>query len=423
MRIMWHSVKPTIPSGYGAQSAIWVRALREAGHDLIYSSSAGGPQESTESFEGMTILPQTGYVGSYGNDIIRWHVQHWKPDVVWSFMDAWPLDPAAWGKIPWAAWVPVDSDPIMPKNMAPLRAARWLVAMSHFGEGRMNNAGFTPLYVPLAYDAGQYFDEGMAHARDRLSAIWKRPLAAAFIVEVISANRGRRKNFPAILQAWQMFSAQHSDALLYLHTDASGHFQNGENLFELAKLIGCDMSRIVFPDQYRFVCGMFGQDYLRLVHSAADVHLNLCYGEGFGLPILEAAACGCPAIVPDFGTAPQLAFNGWIVPGRRVISVPGAWQLEVEIEEAANALCRAHADRNNQSRRSECIAAARQYEIGNVMRDHMQPTLDRIAEEARHGANKAEEGGATERPGIASGIQGTTQPLHQDAASMPESPA
>jgi len=43
------------------------------------------------------------------------------------------------------------------------------------------------------------------------------------------------------------------------------------------------------------------------------VLLSASAGEGFGLPVLEAQACGTPVIVSDFSAQPELVGDGWIV--------------------------------------------------------------------------------------------------------------
>src|SRR5205823_2035716 len=46
-----------------------------------------------------------------------------------------------------------------------------------------------------------------------------------------------------------------------------------------------------------------------LLYSAADVLLYPSLYEGFGLPILEAMACGCPVITSNISSMPEVAGN------------------------------------------------------------------------------------------------------------------
>ena len=45
---------------------------------------------------------------------------------------------------------------------------------------------------------------------------------------------------------------------------------------------------------------------LRLLYSAADLLVAPSLYEGFGLPVLEAMACGCPVLVGDRGALPEI---------------------------------------------------------------------------------------------------------------------
>ena len=48
-------------------------------------------------------------------------------------------------------------------------------------------------------------------------------------------------------------------------------------------------------------------------YGVLDVLSNASYGEGFGLPIVEAQACGTPVVVADNSTGPELCGAGWAV--------------------------------------------------------------------------------------------------------------
>lgn len=51
------------------------------------------------------------------------------------------------------------------------------------------------------------------------------------------------------------------------------------------------------------------QDDLPSLYSLADVFVFPSLHEGFGLPVLESMACGCPVIVSDRGSLPEIAGN------------------------------------------------------------------------------------------------------------------
>ena len=50
-------------------------------------------------------------------------------------------------------------------------------------------------------------------------------------------------------------------------------------------------------------------------YNGLDV-LSLCsYGEGFGLPLIEAQACGIPVVTTDASAMSELCGAGWLVSG------------------------------------------------------------------------------------------------------------
>jgi len=53
--------------------------------------------------------------------------------------------------------------------------------------------------------------------------------------------------------------------------------------------------------------GAVGHDDLRWLYSACRLYLNPSRYEGFGLPLLEALACGAPALIADNSSLPEVA--------------------------------------------------------------------------------------------------------------------
>jgi len=47
------------------------------------------------------------------------------------------------------------------------------------------------------------------------------------------------------------------------------------------------------------------------IYTRTDVLLSASAGEGFGLPVLEAQACGTRVIVSNFSAQPELVGDGW----------------------------------------------------------------------------------------------------------------
>jgi glycosyltransferase involved in cell wall biosynthesis len=53
-----------------------------------------------------------------------------------------------------------------------------------------------------------------------------------------------------------------------------------------------------------------------------DVMLATSYGEGFGIPTIEALACGTPVIVSEFAASTELLGDVWLVDGQQLCDAP-----------------------------------------------------------------------------------------------------
>ena len=62
-----------------------------------------------------------------------------------------------------------------------------------------------------------------------------------------------------------------------------------------------------------FMTGLLSDEELRCFYSSADLYLYPSLYEGFGLPILEAQACGCPVITSNRSSCPEIAGSGAVI--------------------------------------------------------------------------------------------------------------
>lgn len=59
--------------------------------------------------------------------------------------------------------------------------------------------------------------------------------------------------------------------------------------------------------------GRVGDDELRSLYSHAEVFVLPSLYEGFGMPILEAMACGCPVVTSNVSSMPEIAGNAAVL--------------------------------------------------------------------------------------------------------------
>jgi glycosyltransferase involved in cell wall biosynthesis len=309
LRILWHSNAPWNNSGYGKETALFVPRIASLGHEITISApySFGG---NILEWQGFQVLPCAR--DSAGNDTIVANYEHFKSDLCITLADVFGLlkSATALRQLNIAHWFPVDCDPLGEHDLTVLREGRGIpVAMSRFGQRVLHDEGTDPLFVPHAVDTGIYYPGDPEPFRKTVPQIGP----DTFVIGLCAMNRDiNRKGLSEQLQAFARFHHRHPDSHLALHTAKNGN--PGVNLQGLANRLGIG-SAISYPDQYFYDLGLISEENLAAWYNGLDV-LSLCsFGEGFGLPLIEAQACGIPVITTDASATNELCGAGWLVYG------------------------------------------------------------------------------------------------------------
>lgn len=391
MKIMWHSVAPWLGTGYGQQTALVCSRLQAAGHDVAISAIAG-LEGTIGEWNGITVYPSDTtrfnklalpkYVRRHSADGTGDDVQVITLQDVWTWLDASPQTGnthANYRGLKLASWCPVEYDPMPPNTIQALQAfgAR-PIAMSRFGEDQMRQRGFDCMYVPHAVDTNLLRPQPEAGVEVRKALDVPQD---AFVVGMVANNQGvapSRKAFPEMFHAFGVFHDKHPDAILYLHADALG-LNQGLNLVALAKTYGIDEHvRWVNQDKYWF--GEIETRHMGYMYSALDVLACPSYGEGFGIPIIEAQSCGVPVIVTDWTAMTELVGPGWLVDGEPHYAPGSASQWKKPaISELVDRLEKAYEMRDDPELRLASRKFALQYDVDKVFDEYWLPVLDRLS--------------------------------------------
>ena len=377
MKILLHSNGPSVPTGYGVQTALLATRLRDAGHEVAISVYYGH-QSGLGSWEGMPLLPCNGE--AYGNDLAPEHALRWfggDPLGGWiiPIMDVFGMVSPLFAQHNIAAWTPVDHVPA-PRAVLDFfsRTNAEPIAMSRFGQDQLAQAGLAPMYAPLMVDTDIY--QPVADAKKILGA------EDRFVVMMNGMNKGayhHRKGFPEAFAAFAHFAQDHDDALLYVHAEMHGQHAQGISLVELAMARGIKEHQIKFADQYAYRCGFLDAPHLASLYSAADVLLAPSRGEGFCIPLIEAQACGTPVIVTDFSAQPELVGAGWKFPGSPEWEAAlSADYLKADIPAIMHALEESYEQRDSQENRECAIAKAKEYDADHCFETWWKPILEKL---------------------------------------------
>ncbi len=372
MKIGWMANAPWCGTGYGTSTNEVIWRLKAAGHDmtcLCFYGLQGAPLKSG----GMLFLPVG--VDPYGNDVFVADSEFYGWDILISNMDVWVLRKSELRKVRWIPWFPVDHDPAPPAVVDTLQAAHVPIVYSQWGRDMLKAAGVRSQYIPISVNTQVFKPVNRMEARMRMGF---RP--DSFIVMMNAANKGAfsRKSFDTQVRAFKVLHDRHPDVVLYLHTDMTGVY--GEDLNTLLMYSGIPKEAVATPSPYKYSRGMLSQEYLNDAYNSADVLSNTAMAEGFGIAIVEAQAAGCPVIVTNFSSMPELRGAGWLADyATKVYTAQSSYQVIPSVDSIIDCYEKAYQARDNIGLRQQARAFALGYDSDRVVNEMWLPLLDNIA--------------------------------------------
>ena len=388
-RVAIYSNSPWAPTGYGQQTAQLSQRLLKHGYKVAVLSNYGLEATSTD-WNGIRIYPR-GF-DNYSNDVIAANAKHFfeqepeVPSLLITLYDAWVIKNPSLNQFKVASWIPIDHLP------APAEVLKYCqqdfvtpIAMSQFGSKMLTNAGIEHEYAPHGIESvfkpTEYFD-------DDGDKVFPRPFMEVedddFVVTINSANKGipPRKGFGEMFLAFSIFAKDKPDAKLYVHSERDGA-AGGIKMLDLAKACGIE-EQVKFVNQYAIRSGVPNQ-LLAAIYTTSDVFLCTSLGEGFGIPVIEAAACGTKVIVTNATAQPELVGEGWIVNGQPWWdALQSSWWVIPNVQEIVSALEEAYANRGKSQTQ---IDHAAKYQADTVFDTYWLPIIDKLMK-GEHGDNE-----------------------------------
>ena len=281
---------------------------------------------STTYWEGIPVHPVRH--DQFGRDVLLGYLFRARPEFLITLADVWWMsfiaDPAIQRYFDqsgtrWVHYYPIDgADPdgkLPPGWQKVLKTADLPVAMSQFGTQVSRACGIDCAYIPHGCDVELY-----RPPPDKEQAKARLGYQGRFVV-LSDARNQPRKLIPRLLDIFARFCHDKPDALLHLHADPEDDAANSDlyryRLRQDLEALGIK-SQVRFTENFRMRArGGIPLEELAAIYQSADVHLLCSWGEGFGLPNLQAASTGVVPIAVEYAASRELVEgHGFADPGR-----------------------------------------------------------------------------------------------------------
>lgn len=264
---------------------------------------------------------------AYGSDPFGSHrlgelIQTIEPDLVWVTNDIWcainlwkvaaPLKEKLGFK--WFVYTPIDSYGLFPELLPSMDEWDGIATYTKFGAEEIRKMGYEKEIGIMGHgtDFDKFFPMDKAKCRKELGV-------PDDVFIVFNGNRNQpRKRIDLTIKSFIKFAKDKPDARLWLNM---GTKDMGWEVIPLMKRVARDegydaTGKLILTSPHFSTHNCLTVEQLNKVYNAADIGLNTCIGEGWGLVNTEHAATGVAQLVPDhtslaeiFDEVPRISCN------------------------------------------------------------------------------------------------------------------
>jgi len=317
-RILWMSDTPFRASGFGIVTGEICKRLAGFGYDILI---LGWWSRKVARYFGLQVEPCPSCPAMASAAIAK-HVADFQPnylvtlgDVPWlSYLAGDAVQKVlSRDDVKWFIYYPVDA--VLPDGGLPATWAKVVlkadtpVTMSKFGVDASARSGISATLIPHGCDTQLFCPPPNKHeAKRRLGYEGK------FVI-LTDARNHRRKLLPRSLDIVRRVKIPADRLVFHLHTNTEPQEDTESYSYDVRADI--DLLGLRFATGLRDSIDPAGLSMRELaaLYSAADVHLLTSYGEGFGLPTLQAASAGVVPIAPANSASTELiGSHGFAIP-------------------------------------------------------------------------------------------------------------
>jgi len=380
--ILWESNDPEVGTGYGVVTKNVTKILKALGYKVVILAN-WGRKGFVGNYEGIPVFP--GGNSPFAEDKAALLIQRLKIPMMIGLLDIWaaPILPDLVSKIGsrYVSYSPVDCLPIPESIEIPSKKSWRVLSMTKITQEEFEKVGVKSTLVEHGVNTELFRPlEDEERKKILIAGGFK---GEEFIFGSVGANKGLRKNFPDLFEAFRLFLDNNPDAknaLLYIHSPPD--VQGGVSLTHLKKIWNLE-DKVVFTDEFSQYRGLTEQE-MAVLFNIFDVFVLPTMGEGFGLPIIEAQACGTPVIATKCTSIPELVLDhGWQVPWIRHFYNPiGAYHFLIDVNKLAEAMGEAYNDDNKRKKYGTVSRAfSLQYDWKKIVTNKWVPFLETCKEE------------------------------------------
>lgn len=326
-----------VHTGFGtANNELGKRLVTNHGHEVsALAVNFRGDHVDTPLNLFVADIERTGDV--YGKKRIIEMLGKIEPDLVWITNDPFIVRSLLWNNEydtdrwllkmrPILAYLPIDGSPYPNTWDDGLAQYTRRVAMSKFGAGAMGvddivyHGVDTEVFHPVSRDDPIRASNGQVITSKREAKVAYGYPPDAFIVLRVDTN-SLRKDYAATWKAVVPVMQRHSNVWCHFHCTEKG-VDGGVSMMAMWSRDLKTAPRFRLSD-ITSLKGIEPRD-LAVLYNMADVFVSNSRGEGFGLTIAEASACGIPIIAQNVSAIPEVVGpGGMLIEPLTTITAPG----------------------------------------------------------------------------------------------------
>lgn len=321
MRMLFVGDSPTVSTGFSRCTRAACNAMYAAGHEVIVMGMAYDGDPHSFPYNIYPCVSLHDNAPSYGGETrLASMIARVKPDVVVILQDPWNIpnyfkaldevkticdrDGIPFNIPPIVGWIAVDARNQKGEQLSRLSH---LMVWTKFAGCELVKGGYGGGYdiVPLGVDTDLFRPLDRRQCRIDIGFEQYNIPLDAFVVGVVGRNQMRKRlELTLAYFAEWLQRDKVANAYLYMHVAPTG--ERSADIKSLVRHYGLGGKVIVNTPNI----GQGDDDLtMPLIYNAFDVYMTQSQAEGFGLPALEALACGIAPILPDHSA---FGVDGWI---------------------------------------------------------------------------------------------------------------